>query len=214
MLDQASNDELIQAFWSQVESTIDWVVNRSGAAHVHVDDIVYSYERLLKQIDENLTLHMARGLTQEVLEMVIGCDGYAESIASVMTLVQAAPLLNNVRVSAFHDRLSDIPNVIETDDVPLQLGDVWFHISRSDRLHLSLFISDFRGLDEDARVEAVMYYLDAFIGEYDMMTRVATLNWYQLPADPLDFGLRPLSELREEFDNVRTRVRPVGVVFH
>ncbi|MFP8968307.1 hypothetical protein ACKC9G_17125 [Pokkaliibacter sp. CJK22405] len=215
MSDAAVTTYLIKAFWSQVETTIDWVINRSGAVHVHVDDILYGYERLLKQIDSNLTLHMTHAIPEDSMEMVIGCDGYAESISSVMSLVQAAPVLGNLKVRAFHDRLSDIPTSIETSEEELKLEDIWFHISQSaDGLFLSLFIKEFSGLDEDNRVEAVMYYLDAFIGEFDMMTRVSTLNWYGLPPEPLDFGLKPLNELRHDFDLLRTQVKPVGVTLH
>ncbi|MFB9885403.1 hypothetical protein [Balneatrix alpica] len=214
-LDATTRNALVNAFWTQVQNTISWVTERAGSVHVHVEDILLGYERLLKQIDENLTLQVGRAHAQAPVELVIGCDGYAESIASVMSLVQAAPSMQGVHIRAFHERLDEVPGVVETlDEEPLALSTLWFHLSRTDELHLSIFLEEFQGLESDTRVEAVMYYLDALIGEFDLMTRVATLNWYVLPEDPLDFGLKPLSELRTEFDRIRASVRPLGVVLH
>ncbi len=59
-----------------------------------------------------------------------------------------------------------------------------------------------------------MIYLDALIGEYDLMTRVSTLSWYELPVDPTDFGLQLLPELRDCFDQQRHQIEAIGITYH
>ncbi len=46
------------------------------------------------------------------------------------------------------------------------------------------------------------------------MTRVWTLDWCELPPEPLDFGLIPLLQLRERFDSLKDQVKPVGITIH
>jgi len=46
------------------------------------------------------------------------------------------------------------------------------------------------------------------------MTRVSTLDWYELPVDPVDFGLKPLAELRGVFDQARDAIDPIGLTYH
>lgn len=83
------------------------------------------------------------------------------------------------------------------------------------KLQLAIYMSDVpRILDMDPRVEAVMILLDALIGEYELMTRIWSLDWYELPAEPLDYGLMPLADLRYAFDQIKDRVQPVGITIH
>lgn len=71
-----------------------------------------------------------------------------------------------------------------------------------------------RVLEMDPRVEAVMILLDALIGEYELMTRIWSLDWYELPVEPLDYGLIPLADLRQAFDRIKDQVKPVGITIH
>jgi hypothetical protein len=59
-----------------------------------------------------------------------------------------------------------------------------------------------------------MIFLDALIGEYELMTRVWSLDWLERPLDPRDYGLRPLSELREAFDRDKSAAAPIGMTMH
>jgi hypothetical protein len=66
----------------------------------------------------------------------------------------------------------------------------------------------------DPRVEAAMILLDALLGEYEIMTRIWALDWFDLPVEPLDYGLIPLSGLRAEFDAMKAQVKPLGIQLH
>jgi hypothetical protein len=57
-------------------------------------------------------------------------------------------------------------------------------------------------------------FLDAIVGEYDLMTRIHSVNWLDLPEDPLDYGLKPLIELRQQFDLLRSKRPALGEALH
>ncbi len=192
----------IQAFWLEVEDTIPDLLDDPDESNVR--EVMRHYEKRLKSIDHNLTFHFERVEEQEYLEMVFGCDGYTQSIASVLSLVGAAPSIRGVNVKAFNHRHDNLPVAIRVDDEEFRQADFWFS-SRLDKgeYHLSVFIKGLDQADENPAVEAAMIYLDAILGEFDLMTRVASLSWYPLPKTPLDHGLLPFLELRQRFDEVR-----------
>tara|TARA_R110001583_G_scaffold3212_4_gene21001 strand:- start:1299 stop:1943 length:645 start_codon:yes stop_codon:yes gene_type:complete len=207
------NLEKITAFWSEVVSTIDGLLEETDEQSAH--GLLSQYEHQLKGIDDNLTFHFERNEQQDRIEMVIGCDGYTQSIAAVLSLVDAAPSIDGLQVIAFNGRINPMPELIRVGDDEYSLDQFWF----SQRLeggeyHLSVFLDGLDDMDGNPAVEAVMIYLDALLGEFDLMTRVATLSWYDKPVDPIDFSLLPLAALRDSFDRFRKQVRLIGVTLH
>ena len=207
------NFEKITEFWCEVVSTIEGLLEETDEAAAH--GLLNHYEQQLKGIDGNLTFHFERNEESNRIEMIIGCDGYAQSIAAVLSLVDAAPLIDGVQVIAFNNRHDPMPECIRVGDDDFPLDQFWFS-SRLDggEFHLSIYLDGLDEMDANPAVEAVMIYLDALLGEFDLMTRVATLRWYDKPADPLDFGLLPLGRLRETFDQQRQQIRLIGVTLH
>ncbi len=96
------------------------------------------------------------------------------------------------------------------------INDYWCSLRNIDgKLELAIYMEDAPTvLEMDPRVEAVMILLDALIGEYEIMTRIWALDWYDLPACPVDFGLIPLADLRAQFDQIKSRVQPIGIKLH
>ncbi|MGY8870388.1 MAG: hypothetical protein ACKVJE_08115 [Pseudomonadales bacterium] len=206
----------IQDFWQQLELTIDQLLSSREDNQFDADSLLSDYRDTLQKIDENLTFHFERDEDDGPVEMIFGCDGYPESIHSVLSLVGAAPDLSGIRFTAFNHRYDPIPNYINVADEVCELSDYWYSLhSMENKLHLSIYMYDVSFmLDIDPRVEAVMIFLDALIGEYELMTRVWSLDWLELPADPVDFHLRPLSELREGFDQLKHAATPIGITVH
>lgn len=207
------NQKQISAFWQEVTSTIESLLDETDMHYVQ--EMMSEYEERLKQIDSNLTFHFERNEMDEQVEMVFGCDGYTQSIASVINLVQAAPDLKGVQVVAFNPRHDQVPELIKVAGHDFLIDEFYFEM-RVDHgeLHLSLYVSDLTQQDENPDIEAAMVYLDAVLGEFDMMTRVATLSFYKKPADPEDYGLKKMSSLRELFDAARDQVPMLGVTVH
>lgn len=206
----------IQSFWQQVEQTIDRLLTSESENQFDNESLLLEYSKSLRNIDANLTFHFEREEGEGNVEMIFGCDGYPESITSVLTLVGAAPDIGGVSFVAFNNRYDPVPATVNFGDEQFQLDEFWFgYRMESGRYHLDIYMQDLPGsLDMEPRIEAVMIYLDALIGEYDLMTRVSTLDWYDLPPDPVDYALQPLSELRNCFDQQRNQISPIGLTYH
>lgn len=207
------NFEKITAFWCDVVNTIDGLLEEPDESSVH--GLLHQYEQLIKGIDDNLTFHFERNEQHNRIEMVIGCDGYAQSIAAVLSLVDAAPVIDGIQVVAFNGRLDPVPDVVWVEDDEYRFDQFWFsHRVDHGSFHLSIYLDGLDDIEASPAVEAVMIFLDAQLGEFDLMTRVATLSWYDKPVDPVDHGLKPLAELRQCFDSVRQGIGIIGVTVH
>ncbi len=206
----------IRDFWQRVELTIDQLLLSRQDNQFDADALLNEYRETLQSIDENLTFHFESDEDDGPIEMIFGCDGYPESIHSVLSLVGAAPALNGICFKAFNHRCDPIPSHINVADEVCELSDYWYSLnSVKNKLHLAIYMQDAPSLlDMDPRVEAVMIFLDALIGEYELMTRVWSLDWIELPVEPTDYGLKPLSELREAFDHLKHAVLPIGITVH
>lgn len=211
------HQQKIRDFWAHVELTIDQLLHSRQDNQFDAEALLSEYRDTLQQIDANLTFHFEKDEEDDgPVEMIFGCDGYPESIHSVLSLVGAAPELTGIRFKAFNHRYDPIPSHINVADEICELSDFWYSLRPVDnKLHLAIYMHDAPSMLEfDPRVEAVMIFLDALIGEYELMTRVWALDWFEMPVDPVDYGLSPLSELRESFDLLKIKVAPIGITIH
>lgn len=206
----------IREFWDQLETTIDELLMSREDNQFDADSLLGKYRDSLQSIDRNLTFHFEKDADDGPIEMIFGCDGYPESIHSVLTLVGAAPELSGIRFKAFNNRHDPVPSHINVADEICELNDFWYSLRQIDnKLHLAVYLHDVpKVLDFDPRVEAVMIFLDALIGEFELMTRIWSLDWIELPVEPVDYGLKPLSELRNSFDQLKDGVEPIGITIH
>ena len=205
----------IEEFWQQLETTIEQVIESRDENQFDAELLLGDYRNRLQEIDENLTFHFEAD-EEGPIEMIFGCDGYPESIHSVLSLVGAAPDVSGIKFKAFNHRYDPIPNCINVAGEICEISDYWFSLQESaKKLHLTIhmpYVPEI--LETDPRVEAVMIFLDALIGEYELMTKIWSLDWIEIPEDPVDFSLKPLQELRECFDLIKTTVAPIGITFH
>ncbi|WP_432698570.1 hypothetical protein ACQUQP_09570 [Marinobacterium sp. YM272] len=206
----------IEDFWQHVEQTLDQLLASQQDAQFEADGLLSAYRSSLQKIDRNLTFHFEKESEGGPVEMVFGCDGYPESIHAVLSLVGAAPQLSGISFRAFNERYDPVPAFVNLGDELCEIDEFWCSLRElKGKLQLAVYLRDApKILEMDPRVEAVMILLDALIGEYELMTRVWSLDWYELPTDPVDFGLMPLSHLRHAFDEMKDQVQPVGITIH
>ncbi|TCK08477.1 hypothetical protein [Marinobacterium mangrovicola] len=206
----------IEDFWQHVEQTLDQLLASQQDAHFEADALLNAYRSSLQKIDRNLTFHFEKESEGGPVEMVFGCDGYPESIHAVLSLVGAAPDLSGISFRAFNERYDPVPAFVNMGDELCEIDEFWCSLRQlNGKLQLAVYLRDApKILEMDPRVEAVMILLDALIGEYELMTRIWSLDWYELPVDPIDFGLMPLSHLRHAFDDMKDRVQPIGITIH
>jgi hypothetical protein len=205
----------IEEFWQKLETTIEQVLDSRDDNQFSAELLLGDYRDKLQLIDENLTFHFEAD-EEGPIEMIFGCDGYPESIHSVLSLVGAAPSVKGIKFKAFNHRYDPIPNSISVGGEMCEMSDFWFALQNNDKkLHLTIYMPYVpEVLETDPRVEAVMIFLDALIGEYELMTKIWALDWVEAPVDPVDYALKPLSDLREYFDEIKSEASPIGITFH
>jgi hypothetical protein len=213
-----SNPDLnqIRAFWQQIEQTLDQLLDSQQDMQFDADSLLDTYRDTLQKIDRNLTFHFEREHEEGPVEMIFGCDGYPESIHAVLSVVGAAPQLSGINFRAFNHRYDPVPSCVNLGEEYCDIEEFWCSLRIIEgKLHLAIYLQDSpKILEMDPRVEAVMIFMDALIGEYELMTRIWALDWCELPAEPVDFGLIPLLQLREAFDRLKDDVKPVGITIH
>lgn len=206
----------IEAFWAQLEQTLDQLLETRGDMQFEAETLLSSYRDSLQKIDRNLTFHFERETEEGPVDMVFGCDGYPESIHAVLSVVGAAPDLHGINFRAFNNRYDPVPAFVNMGEELCEIDEFWCSLRLiAGKLQLAIYMTDAPEiLEMDPRVEAVMILLDALVGEYELMTRIWSLDWYELPQEPLDYGLMPLSQLRHAFDQLKDQVQPVGITIH
>lgn len=212
-----SQTKQLQDFWDQLEQVLEQLRDAEAEELPEQSErLLHAYRKRLREIDDNLTLNFEQKGETGPMELVFGCDGYPESIHNVLSLVNSAPKLTGIEVKAFNERLDPVPGTINMAGEICEIHEYWFSLRLiSGHLELAIYLQDAPNiLDIDPRVEAVMIWLDALIGEYEIMTKIWALDWFSLPVDPLDYGLKPLAELREEFDAIKPEIKPIGIQLH
>ncbi|WP_286237394.1 hypothetical protein [Neptuniibacter halophilus] len=207
----------IRSFWEQLQETIEQLLSSRSDDRFEAEPLLKQYREQLQKIDRNLTFHFQSDADNDgSVEMVFGCDGFPESIHAVLSLIGAAPELSGIEFKAFNNRYDPVPLSVNIGDEYCEIGDFWCRLVVVNKhLHLEVYLEDAPTvLDMDPRVEAVMIYLDALIGEYELMTKVWALDWFELPPSPEDHGLTRLLDLREGFDEIKTQVNPIGLTLH
>jgi len=209
------NDSPIQNFWQLVSDNADQLLSLVNEKSVLAQELLEEVQDQLSYIDPHLTVFCARDEAGTGIELVFGCDGYNQSIDTVLFLVAAAPQLSQIKVMAFNPRVEHIPEAIEIGDAVLELDELFFGLRNiGEELHLDLYLEELPILEDAPQTDAALMFLDAIVGEYDLMTRIHSVNWLDLPEDPLDHGLKPLIELRKQFDLLRSKRPALGEALH
>jgi hypothetical protein len=207
----------IDTFWEQLQETIEQLLSSRSDDRFEAETLLKEYRDQLQKIDRNLTFHFQSDENEEgAVEMVFGCDGFPESIHSVLSLIGAAPELTGIEFKAFNNRYDPVPLSIRIGEEYCEISEFWCRIVViNNRLQLEVYMQDApKVLDMDPRVEAVMIFMDALIGEYELMTKVHSLDWFELPASPEDHGLFKLINLRDRFDELKQEIKPIGLTLH
>jgi hypothetical protein len=204
-----------QNFWQLVADNADHLRSLVDEQSVLAQELLEEVQEQLSYIDPHLTVFCARDDAGTGIELVFGCDGYNQSIDTVLFLVAAAPVLDQIKVLAFNPRVEQIPEAIEIGDSVLELDDLFFGLRNvGEELHLDIYLDELPMADDAPQTDAALMFLDAIVGEYDLMTRIHSVNWLDLPEDPLDHGLKPLVELRQQFDLLRSKRPALGEALH
>ena len=135
-------------------------------------------------------------------KLVISADGMRDLIPVVQRLMAAAPELPGWKFTAFRPRMTDVAGVtLHIGVAEIGMSDLWFALrSEGDRIGLDIYLPGVVLANQDQGYTIAFLMLDTALGEYDVMTRVGSLEIHPLPPDPEQRNLKPFPTLAGEFD--------------
>ena len=189
-------------FWQWFESNID----RFNRFEDDQQSLMRELSAQLHQIDDNLVYEISSA-NSGMRELVISADGIKESFTSVVALSKAAPEIKGWTITAFRPRVDIAEFTLRFDGRELAAKDYYFWLQSEDEsIDLILYVP---GLSEENRnefVNACYVLLDMAIGEYDVATKIRYIDHQALMPTTEMEGLKPLTELPKEFDELYTKL--------
>ena len=182
-----------------------WFSSKSDQYYEHLDDrqdaIFSEIGTQLRKIHPDLTFQFSIPDKEGKREFVISADGKKAAISSVLKLVEQVPKLDKWRIIAFRQRETDFP-VVQFEGLTLSVEEIYFHAKdEGDKTGLILYIRGYNGTEK--YMGAAFILLDNNIGEFDVMTRIGSLEFRPLDKN-LSSELKPFKELAPLIDSKKT----------
>jgi hypothetical protein len=193
-----------RTFWQWFQANID----RFNRFEDDQQRLMNELSVQLHQIDDNLVYEVSSA-NSGMRELVKSADGIKESFSSVVALTKAAPEIKGWTITGFRRRVDIAQFTLRYDGRSLAAKDYYFWLEPDgEHIDLILYVP---GLSEDNRnefVNACYVLLDMSLGEYDVTTKIRYID-HQPLADTTDReGLKPLTELPKEFDELYAKLHP------
>lgn len=187
---------------SKVEKFWDWFVSNSEKLYINLQkdqqNQLSVIEEKLHLVNENLAFQLAGAGKDGRYEFIISADGIKDLIEPVLDLTEKAPKLDKWKITAFRQRADDFEE-IDFGDFKILSSDIYFKdIDEGNKTGLVLFIKNFQNTKRF--IGAVFILLDVKLGEYDVMTKIGSIDFRDL--DEADIKLhKPLKELPKFIDS-------------
>lgn len=189
--DESARKQAIAALW-------DWFAQNADRIRTPAPDqsIIGEIADRLQPIDEGLAFQIGPATKEgQPYAFELSADGVRELIPVVEETVKAAPEIPGWKIVAFRQPAPGATIMIRGKKVSAQ--DVRYQsIPNEDKIDLIVFMPGMTELDDQESIHAGFLLLDAELGEYAVMTRLAGVDF--LPAAQAHEGLRPLTELRKQ----------------
>ena len=178
------------AFWRWFKANLA----KLAAIQTGQEPVFMQAYQQIQRVHPDLLCEFAKG-KDGVREVVISADGKRAAFGAVENLVARAPVILGWKVTAFRSRKS-LDFSIRLDDRDITADDIWFDTTANGtELDLQLYI---KGLNNDTLemlAQAAFLMLDFSLGEYDVETKLGSIDFSALPPSPDVMGLHPLKEL-------------------
>lgn len=183
--------EAIAALW-------DWFSKNAGRIRTPAPDraVIGEIADRLQPIDEGLAFQIGPAAKEgQPYAFELSADGVPALIPVVEETVRAAPKIPGWKIVAFRQPAPGATILIRGAKVSAK--DVRYQsIPNEDKVDLIVFMPGMTEVDDQESIHAGFLLLDAELGEYAVMTRLAGVDF--LPMSQSHEGLRPLTELREQ----------------
>ena len=186
-----------EAFWAWFVENTDFLKQHD----TNQDPVLDEVERRLHEVHKGLVFEIGQA-SDGIYDFIVSADGIQEVFPAVVELAKAAPRIEGWRIISFRPRMPDMQDrILNYGGLALTYGDIWYRSEeQGDKLGLSLFI---RALtDENREILHVSAYLmlDAALGEFDVETKIGSIEIQQLPEDRTTLNLKPFKDLAAEVD--------------
>ncbi len=175
------------------------------------EDQIFNFEADQERVFDTLAAHLQRihrnlvfefsSVADGKREFIISAGGIKEAFPAVTALVREAPPLTRWKVIAFRQR-HQIPS-IQCGDIKLDHDAVFFdYAENGDRIDVTVFLPGIVNSSPErlAGLKTVGYlFLDAAVGEYDVETKIAGIEFVDNGSLP-DKRRLPLRELPQIVD--------------
>ncbi|EFV79032.1 hypothetical protein AADC60_08115 [Cytobacillus pseudoceanisediminis] len=163
-----------------------------------LNSLFYKLDKQLSKINEDIAFEFSADLIDGKREFIISADGILSAFTDVIDLVEKAPKLDGFKIIAFRPK-SDVDDIstIEYEDISLGPDDVFFTYRKNgDTLDIVLYL---KGYDSDFEEweNAAFILLDTIIGEYDVATKIGSIDMLPYKGSP---KLKPILELPSLID--------------
>lgn len=133
------------------------------------------------------------------LELAISCNGISDYIPAVEKLVDAAPPIDGWVITKFRQAKGD-PGAIEYMGKTFNSDYCRIAItSKTDKVDIIYYIKGYNE-DQEASIGAGFLLLDAYLGEYNVMTKIGVIEFEDLDAHSGSGDLITLPELKDVVD--------------
>jgi len=184
------------AFWAWFAS------HQTDLAKVERADepIANDLGRELHKVDARLAFEL--GVKVSPHELIISADGAVSAFPAVKRLVAAAPAVPGWKVIAFRPRLGTSYAIELGDGSKLSGDDISFRVigAKDGKLDVALYVKAMATVS-NATKQAVFLQLDSALGEYDVETRLGTIDIEPGMSMPND--ARPFRDLPGAVDAVK-----------
>lgn len=192
-----------EKFWDWFKANESSYYSESGNREVLFSEL----RTELHAIDEHLTFEFIPIQKNHLKELTISVDGIISSFPAVSALVSRAPRIKNWKFSAFRQRTPGDNLEIDYEGLGIKIAynDIYFRYAEdSAKLGLELNIRNYK--DSEDFKNATYVLLDGLIGEYDVGTRISSIDFKKLQESKRDTLFR-IVELRGIVDSLKNKAR-------
>ncbi|GGF07644.1 hypothetical protein [Hymenobacter cavernae] len=192
-----STDDKIKNFWT-------WFVNnKESFEHLNESSRDEKLDLIIEHL-QPITDGLAVEVSSEIKKtraLVISPEGDKTKFSVVRRIVDAAPLMQGWKVTAFRQRdTSDF--ILEYRSLKFTPSEMYFHpLVEGDSLDLIIYSKGIKNHNPDTVALYGLITLDNVLGEYDCVMEVRDYDFQDLDDEKDKSDLRPLKELPRFVDN-------------
>lgn len=176
---------------TNIDSFWNWFMQNSSSFNEKQPSWRKELSQHLKQIHPDLTFLIGRLQNHSKKDFIVSASGIKEAFPFVLDVVNAAPDIKEWKVIAFKPKMG-IKNIVKYDGLEVDPKYLFFDYRLSEGLvNITLFIQELDPSDK-RYVGAGFIILESIIGEYNVATKIGTINFDRLPDNHDD-----LIELKE-----------------